>query len=83
MHPHSVVGEERLVLAPHSLEEEGVVNLISVLLSWINDTLEERRIVVKDITEDIYDGQVLGELLGECVWSVCGVRSVICVWYVR
>ncbi len=53
------------MLAPHSLEEEGVKELVSVLLAWVNDTLEERRIVVRDIIEDMYDGQVLGELLGE------------------
>ena len=40
------------------------------LLTWINDVLEGRRIIVRDIVEDIYDGQVLGELLGEFVqWS--------------
>ena len=60
------------MLAPHSLEEDNVKELISVLLAWINDTLEDRRIVVRDIVEDIYDGQVLGELLGE--WAdVCRV----------
>ena len=37
------------------------------LLTWINDVLEGRRIIVRDIIEDIYDGQVLGELLGEFV----------------
>ena len=34
---------------------------------WINDILEGRRIIVRDIIEDIYDGQVLGELLCEFV----------------
>ena len=39
------------------------------LLTWINDVLEGRRIIVRDIVEDIYDGQVLGELLGEGIAS--------------
>ena len=68
------------MLAPHSLEEANVKELVSVLLAWINDTLEDRRIVVRDIVEDIYDGQVLGELLGECV--VWGRGSECVVWAV-
>ena len=37
-----------------------------MLLRWINDILEVKRIIVRDIVEDLYDGQVLGELLSEC-----------------
>ena len=37
-----------------------------MLLRWINDSLEGKRIIVRDIVEDLYDGQVLGELLSEC-----------------
>ena len=38
-------------------------------MTWINDVLEGQRIIVRDIVEDIYDGQVLGELLSECMWE--------------
>ena len=38
---------------------------VQALLQWLNDSLEGRRIVVRDIVEDIYDGQILGELLCE------------------
>lgn len=31
---------------------------------WINDVLEDRRIIVRDIVDDVYDGQVLSELIG-------------------
>jgi hypothetical protein len=48
------------VLSPFSLPSQ-------TLLTWINDVLEGRRIIVRDIVEDIYDGQVLGELLGKFV----------------
>ena len=41
--------------------------LIQTLLIWMNDVLEERRLIVRDIVEDMYDGQVLGELLGKVV----------------
>lgn len=37
-----------------------------VLLDWVNDVLVEERIIVKQLEEDLYDGQVLQKLLGEC-----------------
>uniref|UniRef100_A0A4W4E5J9 Calponin-homology (CH) domain-containing protein n=1 Tax=Electrophorus electricus TaxID=8005 RepID=A0A4W4E5J9_ELEEL len=33
-----------------------------VLIDWINNELEEERIIVKDLEEDLYDGQVLQKL---------------------
>jgi len=45
-----------------------MVLIFKVLLRWINDILEDRRILVRHIQEDIYDGQVLAEMLGQsCV----------------
>lgn len=38
--------------------------LIAVLVDWINDELAEHRIIVQNIDEDLYDGQVLQILLG-------------------
>ena len=38
--------------------------MLQVLLKWVNDVLEERRIRVRDFVEDLYDGQVLSELMG-------------------
>lgn len=43
-----------------------VSHLPQVLLDWINDVLAEERIIVKQLEEDLYDGQVLQKLLGEC-----------------
>lgn len=40
-------------------------HLPQVLLDWINDVLAEERIIVKQLEEDLYDGQVLQKLLGE------------------
>uniref|UniRef100_A0A8C2AM13 Parvin, beta n=1 Tax=Cyprinus carpio TaxID=7962 RepID=A0A8C2AM13_CYPCA len=34
-----------------------------VLIDWINSELEEDRIIVKDLEEDLYDGQVLQKLI--------------------
>lgn len=36
-----------------------------VLIDWINDVLAGERIIVKDLAEDLYDGQVLQKLFGE------------------
>lgn len=51
-------------------EEEAVWQLwvllsVQALIDWINSELEEDRIIVKDLEEDCYDGQVLQKLLGE------------------
>lgn len=32
------------------------------MIDWINDELAEQRIIVKNIEEDLYDGQVLHKL---------------------
>lgn len=36
-----------------------------VLIDWINNELVEERIIVKDLEEDLYDGQVLQKLFGK------------------
>lgn len=56
--------EERSMIEPRSLEDSKLQELIYVLLEWINDELANQRIIVKDIVEDLYDGQVLQKLLG-------------------
>lgn len=35
-----------------------------MLLDWINDELADHRIIVKDIEEDLFDGQILQKLIG-------------------
>lgn len=39
--------------------------LTQVLIDWINDVLVGERIIVKDLAEDLYDGQVLQKLFGK------------------
>lgn len=56
--------EERSMIEPKSLEDSKLQELIFVLIEWINDELADQRIIVKDIVEDLYDGQVLQKLLG-------------------
>lgn len=45
-----------------------------MLTDWINDVLVEERIIVKQLEEDLYDGQVLQKLLGESAGSVAPPR---------
>ncbi|KAI1883369.1 hypothetical protein AGOR_G00230710 [Albula goreensis] len=53
---------ERSMLDPQSRENPKFKELQRVLIDWINNELEEDRIIVKDLEEDLYDGQVLQKL---------------------
>jgi len=53
------------MIEPRSYEEPKFKELISVLIEWINDELAGHRIIVKDLEEDLYDGQILQKLFGE------------------
>ncbi|XP_068706017.1 beta-parvin-like isoform X2 [Montipora capricornis] len=55
--------EERSMVEPASLENPKVKELQDVLLDWVNDELSELRIVLRNITEDLYDGQILAILM--------------------
>eukprot|EP00117_Sycon_ciliatum_P001904 scpid61742/ scgid7367/ Gamma-parvin len=58
-------GSHWKVLAHEAMDAEDVKSLCSSLLDWVNDVLGDRRVVVKDIREDFYDGQVLADLADE------------------
>ncbi|KAE9554322.1 hypothetical protein FO519_002493 [Halicephalobus sp. NKZ332] len=51
------------VLTPESREDPHVREIVELLLYWINDELASERIVVKNIQEDFYDGQVIQKLI--------------------
>lgn len=36
--------------------------MLQILIDWINDELADQRIIVKNIEDDVYDGQVLHKL---------------------
>jgi parvin len=42
-----------------------VTDYFQLLLEWINDVLADDRIIVKDIEEDLFDGQILQKLIGD------------------
>ena len=41
-----------------------ILFFVQTLLKWMNDVLEPRRIILRDIVEDLYDGQIISELVG-------------------
>merc|ERR1719244_1606031 len=51
-------------------------NLIRVLIDWINDELAADRIIVQDVEEDLYDGQVLQKLLEKLTGEKLAVPEV-------
>ncbi|XP_037906273.1 beta-parvin isoform X2 [Hermetia illucens] len=54
--------EQRALIQPQSLNDPQVKQLQQILIDWINDELADERIIVKNIEEDLYDGQVLHKL---------------------
>jgi len=55
--------ENRSMIVPKALEKEEVKDLIQLLINWVNDVIHAERIIVQDIEEDFYDGQVLHKLI--------------------
>lgn len=53
------------MVEPISKENPQLKELIKVLLNWLNDELAAYRIIVKDIEEDLFDGLIIGKLIGE------------------
>ncbi|XP_078805422.1 beta-parvin isoform X2 [Oryzias latipes] len=65
IHPEDALLEEnaeRIMLDPSSHDNPKFKDLVKTLTEWINSELEEERIIVKDLEEDCYDGQVLQKL---------------------
>ncbi|XP_017016046.1 beta-parvin [Drosophila takahashii] len=54
--------EQRAVIDPQSINDPEVIKLQRILVDWINDVLAEQRIIVQQLDEDMYDGQVLHKL---------------------
>jgi len=54
--------ESRSIIQPASTVKPNFQELLKVIITWINDELVEERIIVINIEEDLYDGQVLQKL---------------------
>uniref|UniRef100_A0A4W3GI77 Parvin, alpha b n=2 Tax=Callorhinchus milii TaxID=7868 RepID=A0A4W3GI77_CALMI len=68
--------EVRTMLDPNSKNDPKLQELIKVLIDWINDELVEERIIVKDLAEDLYDGQVLQKLFEKLEGEKLNVAEV-------
>jgi len=68
--------EERSMVEPRSMEDVKLKALIAVLVEWINDELAEHRIIVQNVDDDLYDGQVLQKLLEKLTGQKLDVPEV-------
>merc|ERR1712139_610503 len=56
-------GDMRSFVSPDSLQQKNVQLLMDNLKTWINTSLQEDRIIVRNLEQDLYDGTVLQKLL--------------------
>ncbi|KAM5289057.1 beta-parvin [Ctenodactylus gundi] len=68
--------EERTMIDPTSREDPKFKELVKVLLAWVNDVLAEERIIVKQLEDDLYDGQVLQKVLEKLAGRKLNVAEV-------
>ncbi|KAM7115441.1 beta-parvin isoform 3-T3 [Molossus nigricans] len=79
LHPEDTLleeNEERTMIDPTSRDDPKFKELVKVLIDWINDVLAEERIIVKQLEEDLYDGQVLQKLLEKLAGCKLNVAEV-------
>uniref|UniRef100_A0AAY5JYM5 Calponin-homology (CH) domain-containing protein n=1 Tax=Esox lucius TaxID=8010 RepID=A0AAY5JYM5_ESOLU len=68
--------EVRTMVDPNSKNDPKLQELQKVLIDWINDVLVGERIIVKDLAEDLYDGQVLQKLFEKLEGEKLNVAEV-------
>ena len=68
--------EERSMIEPRSYDNPRLKDLIAILIEWVNDELHGERIIVQDVEEDLYDGQVLQKLLEKLTGESLSVPEV-------
>ncbi|XP_073514374.1 alpha-parvin-like isoform X1 [Phyllobates terribilis] len=68
--------EVRTMIDPYSRSDPRLQELMKVLIDWINDVLVGERIIVKDLAEDLYDGQVLQKLFEKLEGEKLNVAEV-------
>ena len=68
--------EVRSIIDPKSLKNWKYKELVEILINWINEEIHAERIIVKDIEEDLYDGQVLQKLIEKLTGETLNVPEV-------
>ncbi|KAI4894798.1 hypothetical protein NFI96_017094 [Prochilodus magdalenae] len=79
LHPEDTMLEEnevRTMVDPNCKNDNKLQELKKVLIDWINDVLVGERIIVKDLAEDLYDGQVLQKLFEKLEGEKLNVAEV-------
>ncbi|MGH0140511.1 UNVERIFIED_CONTAM: hypothetical protein FKN15_019770 [Acipenser sinensis] len=69
--------EVRTMVDPNSRNDPRLQELMKVLIDWINDVLVGERIIVKDVSEDLYDGQVLQKLFAVHAKSLVAILHLL------
>ena len=64
------------MIEPRSYDNPRLKDLIAILIEWVNDELHGERIIVQDVEEDLYDGQVLQKLLEKLTGESLSVPEV-------
>lgn len=64
------------MIDPKACDDPKFQELLNVLKEWVNDELASQRIIVQDIAEDLYDGQVLQKLLEKLTGDKLDVPEV-------
>uniref|UniRef100_V5G4K4 Beta-parvin n=1 Tax=Anoplophora glabripennis TaxID=217634 RepID=V5G4K4_ANOGL len=68
--------EERCMIDKRAYDDPKFNELLNVLMEWVNDELASQRIIVQDLSEDLYDGQVLQKLLEKLTGDKLDVPEV-------
>lgn len=64
------------MIDPKAYDDPKFQELVQVLIEWINDELASQRIIIQDLAEDLYDGQVLQKLLEKLTGGKLDVPEV-------
>ncbi|KAG9508684.1 Beta-parvin [Fragariocoptes setiger] len=70
--------ESRIIIDTQSRQSPQFKELVTTLANWINDELNDQRIIVsvKHLEHDLYDGQVLGKLVEKLTGTQLDVVEV-------
>lgn len=68
--------EQRSIIQPACLNKPDVRDLLQILIEWMNDELVDERIIVANIEQDLYDGQVLHKLWEKLTGNKLNVLEV-------
>ena len=67
-------GETCSIVLPSTKNDPKVIELDTVLKDWVNETLASERIIVKDLRDDLYDGN--GYLKWKYSRAATGIYSI-------